>query len=35
MIIPLPKTKIINLNIKKIKNRFISDETIEIVGKIF
>ena len=28
---PLPKTKIINLNIKKIKNRFISTETIEIV----
>ncbi len=28
---PLPKTKIINLNIGKIKNRFISDETIEIV----
>jgi primosomal protein N' (replication factor Y) (superfamily II helicase) len=28
---PLPKTKIINLNIKKIKNRFISEETIEEV----
>ena len=28
---PLPKTKIINLNIKKIKNKFISEETIEIV----
>jgi len=28
---PLPKTKIINLNIKKIKNRFISEETIELV----
>ena len=28
---PLPKTKIINLNIKKIKNHFISDETIKIV----
>ncbi len=30
---PLPKTKIINLNIKKIKNNFISEETIEIVKK--
>ena len=30
---PLPKTKIINLNIKKIKNRFIADKTIEIVGE--
>ena len=28
---PLPKTKIINLNIKKIKNRFISEETKELV----
>ena len=28
---PLPKTKIINLNIKKIKNCFISEETIELV----
>ena len=28
---PLPKTKIINLNIKKIKNNFISEETIEMV----
>ncbi len=28
---PLPKTKVINLNIKKIKNKFISDETKEIV----
>ena len=28
---PLPKTKIINLNIKKIKNRFISEETEELV----
>ncbi len=28
---PLPKTKIINLNIKKIKNNFISQETIELV----
>jgi primosomal protein N' (replication factor Y) len=29
---PLPKTKIINLNINKIKNRFISDETIDYVN---
>ena len=28
---PLPKTKIVNLNIKKIKNRFISEETVELV----
>ena len=28
---PLPKTKIINLNIKKVKDRFISEETIGIV----
>ena len=28
---PLPKTKIINLNIKKVKNHFISEETIELV----
>ncbi len=28
---PLPKTKIVNLNIKKVKNRFISDETVELV----
>mgnify|MGYP001163517293 FL=1 len=28
---PLPKTKIINLNIKKVKNLFISEETIELV----
>ena len=28
---PLPKTKIINLNINKIKNKFISSETINIV----
>ena len=28
---PLPKTKIVNLNIKKIKNLFISEETIELV----
>jgi len=30
---PLPKTKIVNLNIKKIKNNFISEETINIVKK--
>ena len=29
---PLPKTKIINLNINKIKDRFISDETIDYVN---
>ena len=29
---PLPKTKIINLNIKKIKDKFISDETITYVS---
>ena len=28
---PLPKTKIINLNINKIKNKFISDDTIKYV----
>ena len=28
---PLPKTKIVNLNLKKIKNSFISDESIKIV----
>jgi primosomal protein N' (replication factor Y) len=28
---PLPKTKIINLNINKVKNKFISDETIKYV----
>ena len=28
---PLPKTKIINLNIKKVKDHFISEETIEMV----
>ena len=28
---PLPKTKIVNLNIKKIRGNFISDETKEIV----
>ena len=32
---PLPKTKIINFNIKKAKNHFISQETIEIVKKFF
>jgi primosomal protein N' (replication factor Y) len=30
---PLPKTKIVNLNIRKIKKSFISDETVEIVKK--
>ena len=30
---PLPKTKIVNLNLKKIKNSFVSDESIEIVKK--
>ncbi len=30
---PLPKTKIINLNIKKIKNRFVDRETINLVQK--
>ena len=30
---PLPKTKIINLNIKKLKNRFISDETVDEIKK--
>jgi len=29
---PLPKTKIINLNINKVKNKFISDETILYVN---
>ncbi len=29
---PLPKAKIINLNINKIKNKFISDETIDYVS---
>ncbi len=28
---PLPNTKIINLNINKIKNKFISDKTIELI----
>ena len=30
---PLPKTKIVNLNLKKIKNSFVSDESIKIVKK--
>ena len=30
---PLPKTKIINLNINKIKDKFISSETVEYVNK--
>jgi len=30
---PLPKTKIINLNIKKLKNNFVSDESIAHVRK--
>ena len=29
---PLPKTKIINLNVNKIKDKFISDETIDYVN---
>ena len=28
---PLPKTKIINLNINRIKNRFISEETVNLI----
>ncbi len=28
---PLPKTKVVNLNLKKIKNSFVSNESIEIV----
>ena len=28
---PLPKTKIVNLNINRVKNRFISDETINLI----
>ncbi len=28
---PLPKTKIINLNLNKVKNKFIANETIELV----
>ena len=30
---PLPETKIINLNINKIKKKFIANETIELVKK--
>ena len=30
---PLPETKIINLNLNKIKNKFIAEESIEIVKK--
>ena len=30
---PLPKTKVINLNLKKVKNNFISNESVEIVKK--
>ena len=30
---PLPKTKIINLNIEKITKKFIANETIELVKK--
>ena len=30
---PLPKTKIVNLNVKKIKNKFIAEETIEMVDE--
>ncbi len=30
---PLPQTKIINLNLKKIKNHYISEESIKIVKK--
>ncbi len=30
---PLPKTKIVNLNLDKIKNKFIAVETIELVKK--
>ena len=32
---PLPKTKIINLNINKIKDKFISSETINYVNEFF
>tara|TARA_Y100001970_G_scaffold294151_1_gene447567 strand:+ start:60 stop:2003 length:1944 start_codon:yes stop_codon:yes gene_type:complete len=28
---PLPKTKIVNLNINRVKNRFISDETVNLI----
>ena len=30
---PLPKTKIVNLNLEKIKNKFIAAETIDLVKK--
>ena len=30
---PLPEAKIINLNINKIKNKFLSNETIDLVKK--
>ncbi len=30
---PLPKTKIVNLNLKKIKNSYVSNESVEIVKK--
>ena len=30
---PLPKTKIVNLNLNKIKNKFIASETIELTKK--
>ena len=30
---PLPKTKIINLNLSKLKKKFISDETVRLVKK--
>ena len=30
---PLPKTKIINLNLDKLKNKFIAEETIKLANK--
>ena len=30
---PLPKTKIVNLNLKRVKNNFISDDSIMVVKK--
>ncbi len=30
---PLPKTRVVNLNLKKIKNRYVSNESVEIVKK--
>ncbi len=30
---PLPKTRVVNLNLRRINNRFISNESIEIVNK--